>query len=283
MNNRGAEELYQYGKIVIGTMLVAFAVVSYFDILHVVSGGATGIAVILKGMFDIPMWLVNGLINLPLFFMAHRILSPGNFTKTLTATVLLTLFLGIFPPMDVLTGDALLDIIIGGVIMGAGLGIIFSTNASSGGSDLAATLLNKKIPYISVPKIMAIIDIAVVLAGITAFGAGQAVYSIVAICIIAKTSDYIMTGPNHAKLIYIISERYEEIAGYIMCELERGASYVKLTGAYTKNERNMIMCVASPKEMVKIREYCYELDENAMLFAGDIREAFGEGFTKKRG
>lgn len=283
MNNRRAEELLQFGRIVIGTMLMAFAVVSYFENMHVVSGGATGIAVILKAKLDIPMWIVNALINFPLFLVAWKRFSRACFIKTLTATVLLTFFLGIFQPVDVLTGDALLDIIAGGVIMGIGLGLIFSTNASSGGSDLAAALLNQKITYVSVPCIMAVIDIIVIIAGITAFGVNRAVYSVAAICIIAKTSDYVMTGPNHAKLIYIISDKYEEIAGYIMCEIERGASYVSLTGAYTKAERYMIMCVASSKEMVKIKEYSYKLDEHAIIFVGDIGEAFGEGFTKNRG
>jgi uncharacterized membrane-anchored protein YitT (DUF2179 family) len=128
---------------------------------------------------------------------------------------------------------------------------------------------------------MAVIDIIVVFAGFTAFGASRAIYSVVAICIIARTSDYVMTGPNRAKLLYIISDRYEEIAGYIMCEMQRGASYIKLTGAYTDKKRNMIMCVASAREMVKIRDYCYELDENVIIFLGDISEAYGEGFTKK--
>jgi uncharacterized membrane-anchored protein YitT (DUF2179 family) len=283
MNNSGAEKLRQYTRIIFGTALTAFAVVSYFDRLHVVSGGATGIAVILKGTFDIPMWLVNALINLPLLCVAGRRLNRSSLVKTLAATVLLTLFLGILRPLDVLTGDMLMDIIVGGVIMGTGLGLVFSVNASSGGSDLAALLLNKSFPYITVPRIMAVIDIIVIIAGISAFGISRAVYSIVAICIIAKISDYIMTGSNHAKLLYIISERYEEIAGYIMCEMERGASYIKLTGAYTRTGRNMIMCVATSKEMVKIREYCYGLDENAMIFVSDICEAFGEGFTKKQG
>lgn len=281
MNGRREELPYQFCRIVTGVALMAFAVVSYFDRLHVVSGGATGLAVILKDRFEIPMWVVNALINLPLFWAAWKKLPGAAFVKTVVATVLLTAFLGMFPAVDLLTGDMLLDVVTGGVVMGAGLGLVISTNASSGGSDLAATLLSRKNAYLSVPQIMAVIDIMVVIAGLAAFGINRAIYSILAICIIAKTSDYVMTGLNRTKLIYIISDRYEEIAGYIMCEMERGASFVKLKGAYTKNERNMIMCVASAREMVKIKEYCHELDENIIFFAGDVCDAHGEGFTKK--
>lgn len=278
--NDSGRQVRQYIQITLGAFLMAVAVVCYFDRFHVVTGGVTGIAVILKGLFDIPMWIVNASVNLPLFVLAYRRLNRRSFVKTLYATVMLTVALGIVPVFDILTGEMLVDMISGAVFMGTGLGLIISANASSGGSDLAATLLNKRFSYLSIPKIMAIIDAIVILAGMSAFGAGRAIYSIIAIYVITKISDYIMEGPNRAKLIYIISECYDDIARYITCDLERGASYINLEGVYTKQNHNMIMCVVSAREMVKIKEKTYKIDENAICFVGDIREAFGEGFTK---
>lgn len=280
MNRPGTRAASQYIRITVGAALMAVAVVCYFDRMHVVTGGVTGIAVILKGLYGIPMWIVNASINLPLFILAFRRLNRRSFVKTLYATVMLTVLLGVIPQFDLLTGDLLVDMISGAVLMGTGIGLIISSNASSGGSDLAATLLNKLFAYLSIPKIMAIIDAVVILAGVTAFGAGKAIYSIIAIYVSTKISDYIIEGPNRAKLLYIISEGYDEIARYITCELERGASYIELEGVYTRQQHNMIMCVVSAREMVKIKEKTYKIDENAICFIGDIREAFGEGFTK---
>lgn len=167
--------------------------------------------------------------------------------------------------------------------MGAGLGLIFASYASSGGTDLMATLINRKIRYISIPKIMAIIDGIIVIAGAFVFGVEKGIYAIIAIYIVTKVSDTIMEGPNRAKQIYIISDKYDEIGNYILENINRGVTYIQSRGAYTKKEKNMIMCVVSSKEMVKIKQNLYRIDENAICFVGDIREAFGEGFTKYRG
>lgn len=277
------EKIKQYIWIAIGTILMSVAVVVFFDTTGVVVGGVTGVAIILKELFGVPMWLVNALINIPLFIMGFKTLDRDIFYKTLFGTVSLTVFLGLVPYLNVLTGNLLVDIIMGSVIMGAGLGLIFASYASSGGTDLMATLINRKIRYISIPKIMAIIDGIIVIAGAFVFGVEKGIYAIIAIYIVTKVSDTIMEGPNRAKQIYIISDKYDEIGKYILENINRGVTYIQSRGAYTKKEKNMIMCVVSSKEMVKIKQNLYRIDENAICFVGDIREAFGEGFTKYRG
>ena len=277
------EKIKQYIWIAIGTILMSVAVVVFFDTTGVVVGGVTGVAIILKELFGVPMWLVNALINIPLFIMGFKTLDRDIFYKTLFGTVSLTVFLGLVPYLNILTGNLLVDIIMGSVIMGAGLGLIFASYASSGGTDLMATLINRKIRYISIPKIMAIIDGIIVIAGAFVFGVEKGIYAIIAIYIVTKVSDTIMEGPNRAKQIYIISDKYDEIGNYILENINRGVTYIQSRGAYTKKEKNMIMCVVSSKEMVKIKQNLYRIDENAICFVGDIREAFGEGFTKYRG
>lgn len=259
---------------------MALAVVCYFDAVEVVVGGVTGLSIICKNLFQIPMWVVNFSVNVPLFLFAYRVLNRETFWRTLFATVMLTIFLAVVPQMQILTGDLLVDIIIGGVLMGTGLGLILLSYASSGGSDLAATLINRKIRYLSIPRIMAVIDGIVLLLGAEIFGLTRGIYSLIGIYIITKLSDLIIEGPNHAKLLYIISQQHEQLVEYIMEELERGASYIEITGAFTNHKQRMIMCVTSSKEMVKIKQKIYQMDNNAICFVGDIREAFGEGFTK---
>ena len=273
----------QYITMIFGTFLMAVSVVMFFDPMEIVVGGVTGVAVIFKSLYNMPMWLSSAVINVPLFIAGFRILDGRTFTRTLVATATLTIFLGVVPEMKLLTGDTVVDITIGGVLMGAGLGLIFRQYASSGGSDLLATLINVRVKYLSIPKIMAVIDGIIVIAGASVFGMTNGIYSLIAIYIVTKVSDAIVEGPDRAKLMYIVSDKETEVVKYIMDDINRGATYIETIGAYTEKTRKMIMCVVSGKEMVKIKQKVYQIDENAICFIGDIREAFGEGFTKFRG
>ncbi len=273
----------QYITMIFGTFLMAVSVVMFFDPMEIVVGGVTGVAVIFKSLYNMPMWLSSAVINVPLFIAGFRILDGRTFTRTLVATATLTIFLGVVPEMKLLTGDTVVDITIGSVLMGAGLGLIFRQYASSGGSDLLATLINVRVKYLSIPKIMAVIDGIIVIAGAGVFGMTNGIYSLIAIYIVTKVSDAIVEGPDRAKLMYIVSDKETEVVKYIMDDINRGATYIETIGAYTEKTRKMIMCVVSGKEMVKIKQKVYQIDENAICFIGDIREAFGEGFTKFRG
>lgn len=273
----------QYITMIFGTFLMAVSVVMFFDPMEIVVGGVTGVAVIFKSLYNMPMWLSSAMINVPLFIAGFRILDGRTFTRTLVATATLTIFLGVVPEMKLLTGDTVVDITIGSVLMGAGLGLIFRRYASSGGSDLLATLINVRVKYLSIPKIMAVIDGIIVIAGAGVFGMTNGIYSFIAIYIVTKVSDAIVEGPDRAKLMYIVSDKETDVVKYIMDDINRGATYIETIGAYTEKTRKMIMCVVSGKEMVKIKQKVYQIDENAICFIGDIMEAFGEGFTKFRG
>lgn len=277
---RNKEMYTQLLLLIIGTFVMSIAVVSYFDAIEVVAGGVTGLAVLFENLWSIPIWVVNIMFNIPLFLISFKVLRKRTFYKTILGTGLLTLFLGIVPRLHILTGDMLVDIIIGSVLMGVGLGFVFLGQASSGGVDLLSTILHKRIKYLSVPKLMGLIDAVIVVAGALAFGVTKGIYALIAVYIIERTADAIVEGPNHAKLLYIITKKEKTCATYIIEEIERGVTYIPVVGAYTNEPKRMIMCAVSGKEMVKIKQKIYQIDENAICFIGDIREAFGEGFTK---
>lgn len=266
-----------------GTFFMAFAIVCFFDVVNVVVGGVSGIAIIIKAVWDIPMWVISAVFNIPIFIVAYKRLERGIFYRTLFATAALTVFLGIIPPVKVITGNLLADMIAGAACMGAGLGLVFRCHASSGGTDLLATLINQRVRHISIPKVLACVDAIIVILGATTFGVEKGIYSFIGIFVVTKVSDYIIEGPDRAKLMYVISKREEEIIRYIVDELKRGATCIDVYGAYTKEKKRMIMCVISTKEIVEMKSQIYKIDENAICFIGDIREAFGEGFTKLEG
>ncbi|MBQ9934254.1 MAG: YitT family protein [Lachnospiraceae bacterium] len=280
---RIVENIKEYLYIIFGTFIMSIAVLMSFDATEVVVGGVTGLAIIFKNLFGIPMWVINAGVNLPLFIIGFKVLDKQVFVRTLVANLCLTLFLAVIPVYNILTGDLLVDIILGSVLMGGGLGFVFRAYASSGGTDLMASLVNHKIKYFSVPKIMAVIDGIIVFMGIGVFGLSKGIYALIAIFIVTRVSDSIVEGPGRAKLLYIISSSPDDISNYIMNVIGRGATRVEVTGAFTKNKKNMLMCVVSSREMVKIKQKTYQIDANAMCFVGDIREAFGEGFTSFKG
>ncbi len=273
----------EYLYIIFGTFVMSIAVLMSFDATEVVVGGVTGLAIIFKNLFGIPMWVINAGVNLPLFIIGFKILDRQSFVRTLVANLCLTIFLAVIPVYNILTGDLLVDIILGSVLMGGGLGFVFRAYASSGGTDLMASLINHKIKYFSVPKIMAVIDGVIVFVGVGVFGLSKGIYALIAIFIVTKVSDSIVEGPGRAKLLYIISSSPDDISNYIINVIGRGATRVEVTGAFTENKKNMLMCVVSSREMVKIKQKTYQIDPNAICFVGDIREAFGEGFTSFRG
>lgn len=272
----------EYLYIIFGTFVMSIAVLMCFDAAEVVVGGVTGLAIIFKKLFSVPMWVVNAGVNLPLFIIGFKILDRQSFVRTLIANLCLTLFLAVIPVYDILTGDLLVDIILGSVLMGGGLGFVFRAYASSGGTDLMASLINHKVKYFSVPKIMAVIDGLIVIAGVGVFGLSKGIYALIAIFIVTKVSDSIVEGPGRAKLLYIISSSSDDISNYVINVIGRGATRVEVTGAFTENKKNMLMCVVSSREMVKIKQKTYQIDPNAICFVGDIREALGEGFTSFR-
>lgn len=268
--------------LVVGTFVMAVAVVCYFDQIGVVAGGVTGLAIIFERLWYVPMWIVNLLFNIPLFLIGYRVFEKRILGRMIAGTVLLTVFLGIIPSCNILTGDLLVDVIVGSVLMGLGLGFVFLGQASTGGVDLLSTIINRRVRYISIPKIMGLLDGVIVFAGAAAFGIKKGIYALIAVYIIQRIADAIMEGPNHAKMLYIITKEEAACAEYIINKIERGVTFIPVNGAYTNVPKRMILSVVSGKEMVQIKQKIYQIDENAICFVGDIREAFGEGFTKYR-
>lgn len=271
-----------FSMLVFGALMMAFSVIVYFDPIGVVAGGVTGIAVVCNHLWNVPIWIVNVLFNVPLFLVGYHVFERAIFKRMLLGTALLTVFLGIVPTPDIRTGDMLVDIIVASALMGAGLGLVFLGQASTGGVDMLSTIINRKVRYLSIPKIMGIADGVIVIAGAFVFGVKKGIYAILAVYIIQRVADIIMEGPNHAKLLYIITKEEESCIAYITNELERGATYIPIKGAYTNAPKWMILSVVLGKQMVQIKQKLYQIDENAICFVGDIREAFGEGFTKYR-
>lgn len=273
-----------YLYIVVGVSILAIAINIVFDPLEMVLGGVTGIAIILKAITmgvvagGLPLWLSNIVINVPLFILALFIKGKVFGARTLFATVYLSAALYLTQDLPMLTTDLLLGSIFGGVMAGVGLGLVFSAFATTGGTDLAASLIQHAIKHVSVARIMLALDAVIIFCGVFIFGIEATLYAVISVFITAKVIDAILDGLHFSKAAFIISEHNESIAKNIMAELERGVTGLKGTGMYTGLTKNVLFCVVSKREIVQLKEIVKGEDASAFIIVTDVREVLGEGF-----
>ena len=278
--NKFNNEFKQYFKITLGAFLMSVALIIYFNELGIVVGGVTGVAVILNNTLDIPMWFVNTAVNIPLFIIGYKTFDKQTFIKTVYGTGMLSFFLAVLPDVNLRTDSFPVNVVLGAFFMGSGLGLILSSDASSGGVDMLSTMISRKIRYITIPELMLFIDGIIIVCAISFFGIVKGIYAVIALVIETGISDNIIKGFKRSKLIYIISASHRELADYIVNTLERGVTYINIVGGYTNENRKMIMCVVTGRELVKIKQVIGRIDTKSICFISDVSESFGEGFTK---
>lgn len=267
--------------LIVGCFLMAASLNLFFNPHSIAPGGLTGLAVVINTVSPIPLWVVNLVLNVPLFVLAFKILSRKDCVKTILGILLLTLALKVTANLSMIdvTNDIILAIISGSILMGFGHGLIFRINGTTGGTDLIGLLLNKYIPSLSVPVLMGAVDsIVVALSGIVTGKIEIALYSTLALYIIVKMSDLMIEGFDYSKSFMIISDKYKEINKIIMEDLERGATILNGEGAYTGSDKKVILVVVAKKEVVKLKKLVKEVDPNSFVIITDIHEAVGNGF-----
>ncbi len=278
--------------IILGTFLMGVAINFVFDPMQLDVGGVSGLAVVVKyasaGIFShtqgflkegIPVWLTTVILNVPLFAAAIKVKGWRYIARTLFATVSLTAWLYVLPVKAVLE-DPLLATLFGGVLSGVGMGLVFLAMATTGGSDLLATLLHSKWRHLSVPMFLSIVDGVVVALGLVQFGLSNVIYSIVVVFLVAKISDAILEGLKFAKMAFIISDRTEDIAKEILTDMDRGATGIKVKGMYSGQDKNMLFCVVSKKQLPELQDIVSGYDKKAFMVIADAREVMGEGFAE---
>ncbi|MBU5427408.1 YitT family protein [Tissierella pigra] len=284
MNNghKWYKTLFSYILITIGVFLMSVSLLYFLAPNTIAPGGVTGFAVVLEKVSKVPIYLTNLAINIPLFLLGAKTLGKDTAIKTLYATFLLSLFLKFLKP-TVLTHDFLLSSIFGGVLMGIGLGIVFKFGGTTGGTDLAGSILNKKFPNLSVATFMTMIDFCVVIfAGIVEKNIEISLYSVIAMFVIMKVIDMILEGIGYLKGFYIVTDMPEEVSQRLMVEIDRGVTALKGKGMYTKADKDVLLCVVSRSQFSKVKEIVKEVDPFAFIMVSEMSEVVGEGFTDEK-
>ena len=275
-----------YLFIFMGTGIMALAIQCIFEPIGLVTGGFSGIAIIIRKMTagivegGVPLWLTNLALNVPVFIAALIIKGRKFLGRTVIGTVLLSFWLYVIPQVDLTQGDYMLSAVFGGVITGIGIGFVLLAKATTGGTDMVSALIQKYVRHYSVVQILQVIDGIVVLAGLYVFGLKPALYAIVAIFITSKVSDALMEGMKYSKAAFIITDYYKEIADAIMTQLDRGLTGLDATGMYSGDKKTVLYCVVSKKEIVELKDIVAKIDPKAFVIVTDAREVFGEGFLE---
>jgi uncharacterized membrane-anchored protein YitT (DUF2179 family) len=276
----------EYLLIILGTTLLAAAINLFFEKHQLVTGGVTGLAIVIKHITKdyfnggIPLWITNMVLNIPLFILGTILRGKVFGGKTLFSTFYLSFALYYTKFLPSIPTDLMLASLFGGVLAGIGLGFVFIGFATTGGTDLAASIIQYYIKHMSVAQIMMGLDALIIFSGFFIFGPTKAMYAVISVYITAKLVDSMLEGVHFSKAAFIISDQSARIAEEVMTRMDRGITGLEGRGMYTKNEKEVLLCVVSKKEIFQLREIVKEIDALAFVIVADVREVFGEGFIQ---
>ncbi|HIE4742379.1 TPA: YitT family protein [Clostridioides difficile] len=244
-------------------------------------GGLSGLSLVLNKVTGLPVSAIMLIIGVPLVILAFRIMGTKNSLKTLFGTVVFSAIVQLTDPLSKLrfTNDLLLSSIAGGILVGIGLGIMFKSDASTGGTDLIALILSKKFPGIKATKFMSCLDgMVVISSGIVNRSLETALYSGIALCVLIKIADMIMEGFDHSKAFFIIYDEPESLRQAITEELDRGLTILDGKGGYTRENKEVLLVVVSKKQELYLKRLVKRTDPTAFVIVTDVHEVLGEGF-----
>ena len=248
---------------------------------NIVSGGVTGISMIINHFTGFPVGMMSIIMNVPLFLIAWKHFGLPFLIGSLAGTVFSSAFVDIFAMTGIsLTNDPMLASIIGGVIKGFGYGLIFFVGATTGGIDIVARFLRRRFPYINFGTLILVMDALIITAYALIFHIVEsAMYSLICMFVVSRAIDLVLYGLDNSSIVYIVSHDTDAIVREITSGiLHRGVTLLHAEGAYTHEEKQVIMCVIKRPQIAEIRRLVRMLDPNAFLVVSDAKNVFGNGF-----
>jgi len=275
--------IFDYLIITIGLIFVAAGVYFFLIPDNLAAGGVTGLAMVINHY--IPVLNVGAImlvLNIILFIIGFIFIGSSFGVKTIYSSLMLSFLISImeilFPMSGPVTDDILINLIFGIIVGAIGMAIVFNKNASTGGTDIIAKILNKYM-HLDIGKGLLIADLVVTLLALMAFGATIGMYSLLGVIINGLTVDSAIQGLNIIKKIEIVSTKGELIRKFIIEELDRSATLYDAKGAYSMSNREVITTVLGKREFIRLKNYIKEIDPKAFIITYNVHEILGEGFT----
>ena len=269
--------------VLVGSFIFSLAISLFFEPAALAPGGASGAAIIINVISGFPTGTAILLINIPLFILGFFAIGRGFVIKSIFATVISSVMIDLesyfYSQITPLTTDPLLCAVAGGFLSAVGMGLIFKFGGSTGGTDIVARLIRKKRRDVPTGKIFLAIDSVIITAGaIATQNIASALYAAIALYITSRMLDTVLYGTDEAKFLVIISSTPEEIAEKLLKEVDVGVTYVNGSGAYTGNEKKVILCDVKKYNYPRIKDLVHQIDSDAFMIVSSASEIYGEGY-----
>lgn len=265
--------------IVVGNFVLAYAVQAFILPNQILSGGVAGIAVALYPVFHLNQELVINALVIGLFFVGWLALGKEFAVKTGISSIIYPIFISMLSGTTSLTDDPILASLYGGILVGAGIGVVFRANASTGGMDIP-TLILEKYTNVSAAKWVLLVDGLTIMLGLYAYDVESVLIGLISVVTSSYAINFVvMFGAQEAKKVEIITSKVEEVREFIQVNLDRGCSLVPVVGGYRNEERTMIMVVLDKSQYPLLNEGIREIDSNAFMIVSDTRDVKGNGFS----
>ncbi|MFO1442721.1 YitT family protein [Bacillus sp. Bva_UNVM-123] len=265
--------------IILGSALMGVGIEEFLVPNKILDGGITGISIMLSHLTGMKLGIFIFTLNIPFFYIGYKQIGKTFALSTLLGITVLSISTAFLHDVPVFTTDPLLATVFGGMILGAGVGLVIRYGGSLDGTEILAILANKKLPF-SVGEIVMFFNIFIFTTAGFVFGWNRAMYSVLAYFIAYKTIDIVIQGLDESKSAWIISENHQLIGEAILARLGRGVTYLKGEGAYTGDDKKVIFCVITRLEEAKLKSIVEELDPSAFLAVANISEVRGGRFKK---
>lgn len=277
-------KLLQYAGVSLGCLIASCSINLFLVPSHLLTGGATGIAIIFYYLAGLPIGLQTFLYNIPLLIAAWKLMGREYTIDIIVGTTIFsfcldaTKFLNGYAPLD----DVMLAAIFGGVFNGIGYGIVFRMDGSTGGFDIIGAIIKKYYALHMGGVIFAFNCLIMIVAGCL-FGAAPAMFTLIMMFINANVTDKVIAGFNSRKAVLIVSDKAEQIAEDIILELGRGVTFLHSQGAFTHRERDVVFVAVTLTQVAKIKFITNDIDPNAFMIIMSASEVMGKGFSKPGG
>lgn len=274
---RFRELLGDFLQILIGCFIGGIAYPLFLVPNSIAPGGLTGVATIFHHAWGWPVGITSLLMNIPLFLISWRRMGKIFVFRSLVAMVLFSLCIDLIPFRPITT-DPLLGAVYGGVLLGIGLGMILRGSATTGGTDMIARMVHRRVPFITTGMFLMALDGLVVIAAWIAVGSAQALYALICIFLSDRIVDTVMEGFGSNKACFIMSPAWQAVSDRIMKEMDRGCTQLSARGGWSQEEKPVVLCVIARQEVARLKDIVREEDPKAFMFITDAHEALGEGF-----
>lgn len=276
-------------QIIIGITVLSLGITWFIAPLGLVIGGISGLAIVINKLtadflgYGVPLSVTNLVLNIPLFIIIIKQRGFHFAKRSLIAVAWLSIalwFCQFLPDLFKVEDDLLLGAVFGGALLGSGIGIVLRVSATTGGTDTLAMAIKYRVPSFPIASLLRIIDGSIILTGFYVFGPRKGLYAIIAMIISSYMVNTWLSGVHFAKAAFIVSNKSQELSDALMDTLGRGTTSLKAKGMYTKEEKEMVFIVVTPKQISKLREVVKTIDPEAFVTIADVKEVLGQGFNE---